>query len=296
MHVKNAAMTPGQYLETILKQFIHEEVEQAIQVTVMYLKSLITHYTPAADREQAMVKMQNALLSIIKRESTSVDQKDAMAESLPGFIATPDQIEVAKIWLTKGYICDKETPDTAIYTPKNLGSFKKSILTVIYGFEHVPLAEKEALREEVLKGDTSDGAVTLREKLEARLPTAEAKEKAWNRIIKPEEGQSLAITNALMAGLYSWTQKELLQPYFAKFAENIETVYKNQSRRAFENYFAYLLPVYEPKEEFIVQLLELKANTPDTETNMNKELDSGIETLLRIRRIQAFAHKHQAKL
>lgn len=79
--------------------------------------------------------------------------------------------------------------------------------------------EKNELLAKVLGDDKSDLAKTVKIQCETSLPDAAAKEKAWNEIVDPKSSCSAKEREAMMAGFFAKSQKDLTAPYADKYFE-----------------------------------------------------------------------------
>jgi len=260
-----------------------------VQYTTAVVKSLIKSYLPEEKQQEAHEQLMDIFVAIMQKESTSSELKEELADSLAGFVFTEAHIERVKFWIEKKgvYTADNQL----VFEPQNTQDFLNGLIFVLHSFASVPVEYKTATLNAILGEDKSDKASQLRERCNARLPDAAIKAEVWERIVAKNSPDSLVTRNALMAGFYHRSQKDILRPYFTKFFENIEDIQANQTTRYTMNYFAYLLPSMEPRDEFLIELLKIKARTPDVKKMLVQELNEAIDSLLKIQQIKA-----QAKL
>jgi hypothetical protein len=121
---------------------------------------------------------------------------------------------------------------------------------------------------------------------DALLPDPENKEKVWKMLTDPDSTESLHKRIARMSGFYSVSQLDIIRPYFDRFYEDAIKVYQTQSFKYFENFVAHLLPRWEIQDKHIVKLVQMKNATPDTQSNLGKELQDSIEFLIRSREVR----------
>ena len=122
------------------------------------------------------------------------------------------------------------------------------------------------------------------------MPDAAVKAQVWKDLTDPESKDSLYVKTAKMTGFYAWDQLDICEPYFDKYYEVIAQIYQETSTRYFENFFFYMLPKMIIKDAHIVKLCSIKANTSDLDSNFAKELQDGIEMLLRCKEIREFSN------
>lgn len=99
-----------------------------------------------------------------------------------------------------------------------------------------------------------------------------------------------------MSGFYSSDQLDLLSPYFDKNFDMLPILNEKTSYHYLQQFFNSLLPTTVIKDSYIVKLVALKNETPDSAKNFNKTLQDGIEILVRTKLIREFAKDHAAKL
>jgi len=84
-----------------------------------------------------------------------------------------------------------------------------------------------------------------------------------------------------MAGFYSWDQLALVEPYFEKYYEVLQTLKELTSSIYLETFFYQMLPRMKISDSHIVKLVSLKQETPDNEQMFASMLQDGIELLIR---------------
>ncbi len=120
--------------------------------------------------------------------------------------------------------------------------------------------------------DNSDLAVNARAKCMAGLPDAAMKAKTWAEITDTQSKESLYLRSAKISGFYSWDQLDIIAPYFDKYYDEIPRLNKETTYKYLNTFFYSLLPTMQIADSHIVKLVQIKANTADSEHNFTKML------------------------
>lgn len=115
------------------------------------------------------------------------------------------------------------------------------------------------------------------------------KAKVWAQIVDVSSKESQYVREAKIKGFYQRNQLDIIAPYFEKFYGEIVNMHHGVSHRYFMNWFNMMLPTYQIADAHIVKLASIKVNTPDSESNLSKNVQDAIEKLLRIQELKAFA-------
>ena len=145
----------------------------------------------------------------------------------------------------------------------------------------------------VLGEDKSDQADLCRHTCMAALPEAEVKAKVWAELTYPNNEDSVYVRSAKMQGLFSWSQIDLVRPYFDKFYDVLPLVHEKMTYKKFDSFFHSLLPRMEVSDAHIVRLVSLKLETSDTEQMFANTLQDGIELLIRSKEIRTLCQASQ---
>lgn len=122
----------------------------------------------------------------------------------------------------------------------------------------------------------------------------------WLDFTDPSSQKSLSEKEAEMHHFVSYEQRDLVKPYKEKFFSNLHEMYKSNSYKWFEAYFHSLLPREQVIEEAdISRLRSIKTeyqNSPDGKKagrndGFIKTLDGGIDSLIRSKKLRAFAQQ-----
>ena len=122
---------------------------------------------------------------------------------------------------------------------------------------------------------------------ETAQPVASVKAAAWSKFHGEGYG-SLKLTRAAMNGFNHWRQRELLQPYYTAFFENVVEVFQRPEKQASSDYFGALFPSYRVEAETIERAQSLLDAHPEV-TLLVRTLRESIDELTRAIRCREFA-------
>ena len=182
--------------------------------------------------------------------------------------------------------------EKSIYALK--ATHKHTVLKKLFQKANYSYESKMAAIEKIMGGDNSDIAVRCKAACMAGLPDAENKAKVWAEITDPASEESLYVRGAKMSGFYCSDQLELISPYFEKYFEILPILNEKTTYKYLNQFFHAMLPTTVIKDSYIVKLVALKNETPDSAKNFNSMLQDGIEILVRTMQIREFAKGHAA--
>ena len=145
------------------------------------------------------------------------------------------------------------------------------------------------LLELTLGDDKSDLAENCRATCLAGLPDPEVKARVWAEVTDPNNADSVYVRSAKMAGFYSYEQIDIIEPYFQKFFDILYEQHEKSTHKKFEGFFWSMLPRMCVTDNFIVRLVSILQDTPDTEAMFSEMLRDGVDLLVRTQQIRAFA-------
>lgn len=117
----------------------------------MAIKQLVKTYLPEAEQEKAHDDMLRVFTEIIGKETTSGELKEELAASLAGFVATPEHIERAKLWIEKKAVHTED--EKLLYEPKNTFDFLSGLIFVLHSFASVSKDYKDETLNSILGDD-----------------------------------------------------------------------------------------------------------------------------------------------
>ena len=278
-------MTSLQYIDFVEKNLIHESVEQIITLGLMNLSTLISRYIPTSLIAENKNKIFKTLLHLIQNRKDL--PLDPLVDQIFTFVGNNgENFALIKEWAKAGWITSTGS-DNKIYELQKKHKF--TILTHVFRHPEVALDAKMSMLNETMGDDKTDLAVNARAKCMAALPDAESKAKTWAELTDGQSKDSVYLRTAKIGGFYCAEQLPMLKPYFTKFFEVLPDIAKSCSHRYLETFFYSLLPTYEVEDAYIVKLISLKTNTPDSQHGFRQMLQDGIEIMLRCAEIRAFA-------
>lgn len=69
-----------------------------------------------------------------------------------------------------------------------------------------------------------------------------------------------------MKGFYSWSQYDILQPYFERFYDELKDFDERHSNQYVNTFINLMMPKMEILDSHIVKLVTIKGNVPDTKS------------------------------
>ena len=225
---------------------------------------------------------------MIQSENENIP-KDAIVDQLFGFIATDEHLSLSLRWVDSNAITKDEK---SIYALKT--THKHTVLKTHFQNANHSYETKISAMEKIMGSDNSDIAIRCKAACMAGLPDAENKAKVWAEITDPSSQESLYVRGAKMSGFYCSDQLELISPYFEKYFEVLPMLNEKTTYKYLNQFFHAMLPITQIKDSYIVKLVALKNETPDSAKNFNSMLQDGIEILVRTMQIREFAKGHLA--
>jgi len=141
--------------------------------------------------------------------------------------------------------------------------------------------------EEEEKRDPSDRGNRAATTARAAEPSAENKEKTYNRI-RTDKESSFHILRSAMAGFRWWHQRDLLKPFDDKFFEEVRSIFKDQNKEYSGAFFAIMFPFYPENEELIKRTSALLESLTPEEKVLKRKLREELDDLARCRKTREF--------
>lgn len=94
-----------------------------------------------------------------------------------------------------------------------------------------------------------------------------------------------------MAGFYVDSQFDLVEPYFEKFFDVLMEQHKTSTKKKFESFFHSMIPTMVIKDSYIVKLVSILQDVPDTEQALQEMLRDGVDLLIRRQKCRQIAER-----
>ena len=252
----------------------------------MNLSSLIYYYIPTNQILEKKKVMFDILLGLLAKPEIDENTKVPIVDSLFAFLSDIEHLKLAQTWLQEGSIrATVGGPDLYSLSKRN----KNSILVKLFEEPSISIELKSQLLEQTLGDDKSDLAQNTRDTCFAITADPANKAQVWAQITDVNSKESIYTRSAKMSGFYSVKQVDLVMPYWDKFFEVLPNIYEKQTFKYVEAFFNNMLPRVDIRDDHIVNLLALKLQTPDNNTNFANLINEGIELLMRSKAVREYA-------
>ena len=138
--------------------------------------------------------------------------------------------------------------------------------------------------------DPSDRGHRALLRAEAARPTAEAKAEAWRRIHAEGYG-SFHLTRAAMTGFFWTHQAALLNPYVARFFEQVREVFATHDHPFARSYLLSMFPAHSADPGVLDRSRRALAELDDTLPTLARQLAEVTDDLDRQIKVRAFAEQ-----
>lgn len=171
---------------------------------------------------------------------------------------------------------------------------KQNILKTLCKSTLISTDEKKVMIEKVLKDDKSDTAERVRLTCEAAFASKENKDRVWAILTEENSKYTVYQREAMMGGFKAGDQ-ELMAPYADKYYEALVTLSQKQVYRYQSSFSNALMPRSVIEDRHLVQLMNIKSQTPDNDKAYMDLLNDVLELLLRSNRVRAQAQFLEVK-
>ncbi|QSB06276.1 aminopeptidase N [Natronoglycomyces albus] len=169
-------------------------------------------YADPAVRNQLRADWATAAREALAKTTPGGDLQRAWAKTYASAAIAEDDIAVLKSWLDGNSLPQGLTVDTDL---------RWHLVTSLAAGGHAD----EALIDAELENDNTAEGLRLSTIARTALPTAEAKAKAWSRLIE-EEGLPNYARRSIMVGFAPLDQEDLVRPYLSKFLEAVPKLWE----------------------------------------------------------------------
>lgn len=269
--VRDGVTSAEEFLKLVTAQLHFENEESIVSGALGYSLSATTHFVPKEQREAEEMVLYNTVETRLKIEKKA-NIKQLLVSYLIHFANTIDQKKFLLKWLTEG---------TGMEDYSLSLNQRYAILQKIYADSNFPIEEKKKLLEKELEKDKSDDGVRAQKSCNAAIPTAESKDHHWKMLIEDDSKESAHMLYAVMSGFNSKGQKDLLEPYIAKYFEALPGIFEKRPRRFAEAFCTNLRP-REVNEELLKRFEEINKTIPEDQKTFKKVVLEEIEDIKRI--------------
>jgi len=273
--VRDGALPSTEYLRIIGRQVLHETDPELIGSILARAQSALRWYLPEAIREQSASRIVQTALTALPE----ADQGDARIAWLRGAIGAAASAADLEPLLA---LADGATalPEVMVDQQMRWDLAIKAIAFEVAGAEQRVTAE--AAR------DGSDRGERARLRAVAARPDAASKQAVWERIHGEGYG-SFHLTRAAMQGFLWPSQVDLLEPFEARFFEEVRGVFASREQSFGQAYMALLFPGHVPHPETLAQGQRMLDSLSPDEVRLRRELHEKLDDLARALRVRVVA-------
>jgi aminopeptidase N len=268
--VRDAELPTRDYVRLVLGN-VDGETQVAIVETLLGQAGTAAHfYGDPANHDAALESLATAAWEHLRAAAPGSDHQLAWARAFAGFARSAQHLAAVRGLLDatvtfEGLAIDTELRWTFV---RNLAARG---------------AADEGLIEEELRRDATDAGARHAAAARAAMPTAAAKAVAWEQILDPSV--TFAMMRALMGGFQQPDQEALLEPYAAKYFEQIGPMFETRSLEVAIGFTSGMYPRMLVREDIVAMTDEYIAtfNPPGPAHRLLLEGKDAIERALRAR-------------
>jgi aminopeptidase N len=268
--VRDAELPTQDYVRLVLGN-VDGETQVAIVETLLGQAGTAAHfYGDPANHDAALESLATAAWEHLRAAAPGGDHQLAWARAFAGFAHRAEHLAAVRGLLDatvtfEGLAIDTDLRWTFV---RNLAARG---------------AADEGLIEEELRRDATDAGARHAAAARAAMPTAAAKAVAWEQILDPSV--TFAMMRALMGGFQQPDQEALLEPYAAKYFEQIGPMFETRSLEVAIGFTSGMYPRMLVREDIVAMTDEYIAtfNPPGPARRLLLEGKDAIERALRAR-------------
>ncbi len=211
---RDAEMSTADYLALINKADLLEMPIGVVQQILLQGRSAIEQFGSPYKRGEYRDELLDTLRTILKDAVAGSDHQLALVRNIVALARTDEHKSLLRSWIEgddapSGLVLDTDLRWSFISRLVALGEFDESEI------------------DAELERDNTAGGQRQATSARSGVPTAEAKERAWNAVLNDELAN--AILDSTVAGFSQPDQRELLTPYVDKYFAALADVWKNRT-------------------------------------------------------------------
>ncbi|MDP9850144.1 aminopeptidase N [Streptosporangium lutulentum] len=239
---RDAEMTTRDYLALVTSGVSSIKDITVAQTVLRQARQAVQQYADPAWRRQGLALLASALRSLVDGAEPGSDHQLAYVNALSTVATSAEDLAFIKGLLDGSTVLDGLTVDTDLRW------------TLIQALVSGEILGEEDIASELLRDATATGersAALTR----ASIPTAEGKANAWASII---EGKlSGALLRSTIAGFMDPRHPDLLEPYAAKYFEEIGSIWKSWTSDSAQNFAVGCYPALSISPETVARTQDL---------------------------------------
>jgi aminopeptidase N len=265
-----------------------------------YLKICAAQLPAESDLDILDVVLERVALTLVRYvpESVRVAQSHTWFELALGALGAAPAGDAQILWARSAIRAAASADDVArlvgiVDGRENVGGFEfdqemrwaVAVMAVAYG-----LPDGDRLLARQLELDPSDRGRRAALQAEAARPSAESKQRTWERINGKGYG-SFHLTRAAMQGFFWAHQADLLAPYTDRFFEQVRDVFETHDHPFSRAYIISLFPAYRGDPQVLDRARRLLADLDGSLPTLSRQLAEAADDLDRQIQVRAFAEQ-----
>ncbi|WP_371783983.1 aminopeptidase N [Streptosporangium subroseum] len=268
---RDAEMTTRDYLALVISGVSSIKDITVAQTVLRQARQAVQQYADPAWRSQGLALLASALRSLVDGAEPGSDHQLAYVNALSTVATSTEDLAFLKELLDGSTVLDGLTVDTDLRW------------TLVQSLVSGGVLGDEDIAGELLRDATANGersAALSR----ASIPTPEAKANAWSTMI---EGKlSGALLRSTILGFMDPRHPDLLEPYAAKYFEEIGSIWKSWTSDSAQNFATGCYPALSISPETVARTQELIAESQPSHA-LKRLLLEGADGVSRALRAQA---------
>ncbi|MEV6865569.1 aminopeptidase N [Streptosporangium subroseum] len=268
---RDAEMTTRDYLALVISGVSSIKDITVAQTVLRQARQAVQQYADPAWRSQGLALLASALRSLVDGAEPGSDHQLAYVNALSTVATSAEDLAFLKGLLDGSTALDGLTVDTDLRW------------TLVQSLVSGGVLDDEDIAGELLRDATANGersAALSR----ASIPTAEAKANAWSTMV---EGKlSGALLRSTILGFMDPRHPDLLEPYAAKYFEEIGSIWKSWTSDSAQNFATGCYPALSISPETVARTQELIAESRPSHA-LKRLLLEGADGVSRALRAQA---------
>ncbi len=247
--VRDQQLKSTDYLALVRTKLPLEPTTELIEAVLANATAAISRYVPE-DRKAEESKLMAEVAYEALLAAPAGDVQIIWARTLIGVASDPDNLALV------ARLADGSETVEGLTIDQDM-RWSIAIKHVAYGIAN---AEQRMAGE--AERDPSDRGVRATLRGGTAVPNATSKQVAWEKILGEGYG-SLYLTGAAMSG-FNWSeQRDILEPYVARFFSTVADVYKSKDKEFASDFFRFLAPGYIVEQGTVEKAQALLASAGD---------------------------------
>ena len=265
---RDAEMSASDYLSMVLNTDLGEIEIGVAQQLLLQARSAIEQFANPANRAANRDALLASLLIALAKADAGGDHQLAFVKNIAGLSRTSQNGELLASWLDGSNVPAGLEVDTDLRWSLVARLVALGVLT------------PAAIDEELARDNTAGGQ---RQAASARagIPTAAAKQEAWNAVVE-NDGLANALLEATVGGFSQPDQRELLTPFVDKYFESLASIWETRTNEISQTLTLGLFPSLLGSPEIIAKAEAFIASSTDVGAiRLVRELKDNVDRSLR---------------